>query len=110
MSSSAGAMKLTLAAAIATAVASWACVSVAFGPNSGGAKPHRESIRRLGRRIGGDEDDDDDDDEYDLVPVRAHRYDVPPEILVGDCACREEVLLAVRLALEGEYARDVFNA
>ncbi len=93
-------MKLTLAAGIATAVASWACASATFGYNAGGAKSHRESIRRLRRMIGGYDEVDDDD--CNVATVRGHRYDVPPEILVGDCVCREEVILAVNLALKGE--------
>jgi hypothetical protein len=86
-------MKLTLAAGIATAVASWACASATFGSNARGAKSYRESIRRL---------HEVDDDDCNVATVRGHRYDVPPEILVGDCVCREEVVLAVHLALEGE--------
>ncbi|KAL9183076.1 hypothetical protein ACHAXT_004863 [Thalassiosira profunda] len=60
--SSSGTMKLTLAAAAATAAASFVCAS-AFART--GAKHER----------------------------------LPPEILEGDCECREEVTLAVRLAL-----------
>jgi hypothetical protein len=93
MSSSVGSMKLTLAAAVATAVASWACYASAFG-NNAVVGPRREMVRR--RRIGNDDEDDDDGSE-----VRGH-FEVPPEILEGDCECREEVVLAVRLALEGE--------
>ena len=33
--------------------------------------------------------------------VKHQHFNVPSEILQGDCECREEVILAVRLALEG---------
>jgi hypothetical protein len=31
-----------------------------------------------------------------------HHFNVPPEILKGDCHCKQELILAVRLALEGK--------
>ena len=62
-------MKLTLAAAAATAAASFVCAS-AFARV--GAKHERKHFK------------------------------VPPEILEGGCECREEVILAVRLALAGK--------
>ena len=70
------ALKLTLAAAVATAVTSLVFVS-AFGPGA--------PRRRVGETWG-----------------QPQHFDVPPEILVGDCECKEAVILAVRLALEGE--------
>ena len=36
--------------------------------------------------------------------TKYHRFRVPKEILRGDCKCRDEVILAVRLALEGEFS------
>lgn len=32
----------------------------------------------------------------------SHHFDVPPEILKSDCQCKQELILALRLALEGE--------
>ena len=72
------ALKLTLAAAVATAVTSLVFVS-AFGPGA--------PRRRVGETWG---------------QQGEQHFDVPPEILVGDCECKEVVILAVRLALEGE--------
>jgi hypothetical protein len=33
----------------------------------------------------------------------SHHFNVPPEILKSDCECKQELILAVRLALEGEF-------
>jgi hypothetical protein len=32
----------------------------------------------------------------------SHHFNVPPELLKSDCGCKQELILAVRLALEGE--------
>ena len=32
----------------------------------------------------------------------SHHFNVPPEILKSDCQCKQELILALRLALEGE--------
>ena len=105
MSSSAGVTKLALAVAVATAaVASWAHFAYAFGGSNAAVSPRQRSSRRRRRTIIGNDDDDDDDDcgGGGGGDARGH-FDVPPEILEGDdCGCREEVALAVRLALEGE--------
>mgnify|MGYP001073539845 CR=1 FL=1 len=72
---SSGAMKLTLAAAAATAETAALAYSSssAFGVRRGGSDANK----------------------------RQH-FNVPPEILNGDCEYKDEVILAVRLALEGE--------
>ncbi len=108
MSSSAGVTKFALAVAVASAaVASYARYAHAFGGgNAGVVSPRGHSARRRRRQrtiIGNDDRGDDDcDDEDGGGGARGH-FDVPPEILEGDdCGCREEVALAVRLALEGE--------
>ena len=69
-------MKFTLAAAVATAVGvtSLVCAS-AFS-----------SATARSRGIGG----------------KAQHFNVPSAILEGDCECKQEVILAVRLALEGK--------
>ena len=104
MSSSAGVTKLALAVAVATAaVASWAHFAYAFGGSNAAVSPRQRSSRRRRRTIIGNDDDDDDDDDDDCGGGARGHFDVPPEILEGDdCGCREEVALAVRLALEGE--------
>ena len=76
-----GAVKLTLAAAVATAAASLA-YATAFGTNS---------KRRFGR--------------HQHHESGQMHFDVPSEILQDECECKEEVILAVQLALEGECRR-----
>lgn len=74
-----GAMKLTLAAVVATAVTSLVYAS-AFGTSG--------KSSRVGRGVGND------------ASHPQQHFHVPNEILQGDCEGREEVILAVRLALE----------
>mmetsp|Transcript_37724 Transcript_37724/g.79534 ORF Transcript_37724/g.79534 Transcript_37724/m.79534 type:complete len:370 (-) Transcript_37724:310-1419(-) len=81
-----GAIKVALAAAAATALTSLAYVS-AF-TNAGGSNPRSSSSRRI-------ENGDT------TTTTLQHHFDVPSEILEDDnCQCKEEVILAVRLALE----------
>ena len=74
---SSGAMKLTLAAAAAatavTAALAYSSSSSAFGVRRGGSDANKQQ-----------------------------HFNVPPEILNGDCEYKDEVILALRLALEGE--------
>lgn len=73
---SSGAMKLTLAAAAAATAVTAALAyssSSAFGVRRGGSDANKQQ-----------------------------HFNVPPEILNGDCEYKDEVILAVRLALEGE--------
>lgn len=37
------------------------------------------------------------------VTHASHHFDVPPEILKSDCSFKKELILAVRLALEGKH-------
>ncbi len=79
-----------IAAAAAAAAATSAVYATAFGVSktpTGGS-----------RKIGGGN-------------AVKHHFDVPPEILEGGgCICKDEVILAVRLALEGEFFFQFFLA
>jgi hypothetical protein len=39
-----------------------------------------------------------------------HHFNVPPEILSSDCSCKKELILAVRLALDGKHFYLVLRA
>mmetsp|Transcript_17504 Transcript_17504/g.36567 ORF Transcript_17504/g.36567 Transcript_17504/m.36567 type:complete len:375 (+) Transcript_17504:53-1177(+) len=70
---------------IAAAAAAAAATSVVYASAFGASKPRAGGSRKIG---GGN-------------AAKHHHFDVPPEILEdGGCECKDEVILAVRLALE----------